>query len=141
VPGAAFTTLYVYDLKIDVVSRVGGAGGADPGPDTGQLFSIGGSGVVVPDRLEMGFDISGPTGAGYVTSVIDGLDGVRLLDVDLDTGAMRDVGPISSPDGLSVIDIAVAVPEPSSMALFASAAALTRRSFGGRRRSRSPIPL
>src|SRR5688500_6895272 len=115
VAGAASTTLYAYELGSDLVVTVGGIDG-DPSADGGEMLLVGKSDFVVPGYLDsFGFDISGATGVAYVSTFVEGLLGVRLFTVNLQTGAMSDVGEIVAPDAGVVTDISVNVPEPTSL--------------------------
>jgi hypothetical protein len=112
--GATFTTLYAYEMQTDFVVTVGGIDG-NPSADSGKMLVVGESGFVVPGTIDLGFDISGPTGVAYVSTIVEELPGVRLFTMDLDTGAMSDLGEIVVPGGARVIDISVSVPEPTSL--------------------------
>ena len=132
---AASATLYGYELETDYLVTVGGVGGS-PSANDGQRFSVGHSGFSVPGSLAVGFDISGVTGAGYLSSVAEGLDGVHLFGMDLATGVMADMGAIGTLPANAVLDIAVAVPEPTSVAAMLAAASFLSMRRGRRRSGR-----
>ena len=134
VAGAASTTLYAYELGSDLVVTVGGIDG-DPSADGGEMLLVGKSDFVVPGYLDsFGFDISGATGVAYVSTFVEGLLGVRLFTVNLETGAMSDMGEIVAPDAGVVTDISVNVPEPASL-MTAMVVFLNLLRHRGRRRS------
>ena len=134
--GATSTTLYAYEMQSDFVTTVGGIDG-NPSADGGQMFFVGQSGFVVPGNLgAFGFDISGPTGVAYVSSFAEELSGVRLFTMNLETGAMSDVGEIEAPGGATVIDISVSVPEPTSLMTPLTVASLNLLRRRGRSRRR-----
>jgi hypothetical protein len=124
--GATASTVYAYDVDTDVLATVGGIGGA-PSPNGGQMFTVGGSGYVA-NSVDLGFDISGVTGVAYVTGSFDGLPGQNFFTMNLDTGQMTHRGALGG-DGVALLDIAVAVPEPSAGCFLtvASVATLRRR--------------
>jgi hypothetical protein len=126
--GATSTTLYGYDLTTDNLVRIGGPDG-DPTPNDGTAVTVGNSGFVVAGTVEVGFDISGATGIAYLSGPVEGLPGVHLFMVNLDTGRMTDLGQIGIDGSAAVTDISVAVPEPSlpGLAAAATAAWLFRR--------------
>jgi len=136
VAGATSATLYGYELETDYLVTVGGVSGS-PSANEGQLYSVGHSGFSVPGSLAVGFDISGVTGAAYLSSVADGLDGVHLFGMDLATGAMADMGAIGTLPANAVLDIAVAVPEPTSVAVLLAAASFLSMRRGRRRAGRA----
>jgi hypothetical protein len=116
--GAGSTTLYTYDFDIDIISTIGSAGGSPTSPNTGQMFTIGASGIVVSTG-SLGFDISGPTGIAYINADT-GASADRLYTVNLATGALADqggIGGVAAP--LSVLDISAVIPEPAMLGLAA----------------------
>jgi hypothetical protein len=114
VPTASSTTLYGYDFARDVLVRIGSLGGSPVSPNTGQLFTIGNSGVSTTSDT-IGLDI-GPTGNAYLSGSVSGFND-SLMSVNLATGAATNLGLIGT--GVDVMDIAVvaAIPEPTSLAL------------------------
>ena len=91
-------------------------------PNSGTLSTIGLLGLMNISQ-EIGFDIEGSTGAAFA-SFITGNSASRLYSINLGTGAASLLGNFGPND---VRDIAVgqlgmtAVPEPASLALFATA--------------------
>jgi hypothetical protein len=128
VVGAASTTLYGYELRTDTIVRIGGPGGV-PSANTGQLTTIGSSGIISPGDL--GFDIS-DAGEALISTPIQGREseGSRLFNVNLETSALDDIGLIGTAAGTRVFDIAVApsgvtpIPLPAAAAMFPLAAAV-----------------
>lgn len=118
-PGATSTTLYDYDFDIDVVSTIGSVGGTPTSPNTGQMFTVGGAGIVT-FSASLGFDISGGTGVAYINADV-GSPADTFYTVNLATGALTLVGGIGAgASPLQVLDIAAAtVPEPGSLGLAA----------------------
>ena len=106
--GATTTTLYAYDFRRQAFVIVTVNAGQ---VNDGQLATLGLSGITFDDA-GMGFDISGATGIGYLAGRNTGLNG--LYRVNLANGAATLVGNFN---GLSVLDIAVAIPEPGTFAL------------------------
>ncbi len=130
VAGATSTTLYGYDFDSDELVRIGSPGGTPISPNSGQMFTVGGSGGPSEFDGAVGFDISGVTGTGYI-SFDDGPSASafeEIYSVNLATGTLT---LIDDEIGVNLIDISVAaapVPEPASMiALGAGALALLRR--------------
>lgn len=121
--GATTTTLYNIESFNDVlVTQVP--------PNDGTLNTVGPIGFdTVASGGFTGFDISGATGAAYLTgnSLTGGLTANALYTVNLGTGAATLAGPISGING-TLRDIAV-VPEPASLSLLVVGigAALLRR--------------
>jgi hypothetical protein len=118
--GATQTTLYAYDFLRDLLGTIGGINGV-PSPNLGQFFAVGPTGVATTD-LNLGFDISGLTGIGYVSA--DDLLGssstrAEFFRINLATGTLTQIGPDDLASNL--LDISVrprAVPEPVSIAVF-----------------------
>jgi hypothetical protein len=118
VAGTLTTTLYNLDSSIsNLVTQ------APPNNGTLNTTALT-SAIVSPDAS---FDISGQTGVGYAV-----LDGATLLSVNLADGVMTELGPIATPG--SIVGLAVAVPEPSSVAMLVTAIGAT---FRRRRRYRN----
>lgn len=126
--GATSTTLYDIDVANDVLVR------QDP-PNAGTLNTVGALGVDLNAGLFgtfTGFDISGATGVAYLTD--GGFAGPsNLYTVDLTTGAATSVGAITglptngSTFPRTVADVAIVVPEPTSLVGLAALALVTRR--------------
>jgi hypothetical protein len=92
VAGATSTTLFDLDTNRDVLVTQGSAGGTATSPNTGQLFSVGSTGVNVPDQV--GFDIltQNGTDAAFAVFAPGGKGSTGLYSVNLATGAMTLVG-------------------------------------------------
>ena len=94
--GATSTTLFGIDTNKDVLVRQGGVGGALPGANSGQLFTIGSLGIDVtniPDA-PVGFDIS-PSGTAFAAMTVGG-GFSQLYTINLSTGATTLVGSIGT---------------------------------------------
>lgn len=108
VNGANSTTLYVIDAGTDELKRQGGLGGT-PSPNAGALTVIGSLGATTDN--DVGFDISGATGAAYAT--LQTVDGAASLHrVDLSTGRASS-GQLVGGTATDVVDIAVDAQPPS----------------------------
>lgn len=102
VKGAATTTLYNLDATRDTMLL-------QAPPNAGSLTTIGGFGFDIPSIA--GFDISGATGAGFVSF------NNNLYSINLATGAGTLVGAIGGAGG-DIFDISVQpIPEPSTIAM------------------------
>lgn len=134
VPGGTPTTLYGYDLNDNDLVTIGGVNGS-PSPNGGLVSDVGDSGVAFTGE-DLGFDISGTTGVGYINAepATSFLVSPDFYTVDLGTGALSFVGTFNE----NMLDISVfaaaplSVPEPGSVALLAGLgmtglAALRRR--------------
>jgi hypothetical protein len=93
--GAASTTLFDIDTNRDVLVTQGSAGGTTTSPNTGQLFTVGSTGVNVPDQV--GFDIltENGTDAAFAVFAAGGKGSTGLYSVNLATGAMTLVGTLN----------------------------------------------
>lgn len=127
--GATSTTLYGYDYTTDSLVTVGSVNGTPTSPNTGTLFTVGGSGRVTSSG---GLDLDiGASGTLYGT-----LDST-FVTFNLGTGAATTVGSIG---GLSVLDIAAqVVPEPGTYALVGLG--LGALVVGARRRRTAPATV
>jgi hypothetical protein len=92
VAGAASTTLYDIDTNRDVLVTQGSAGGTATSPNTGQLFTVGSTGVNVPDQV--GFDIltEGGNDAAFAVFASSGKGSTGLYSVNVATAVMTLVG-------------------------------------------------
>jgi hypothetical protein len=88
VAAASSTTLYVIDSAQNALATQGSVGGTPTSPNTGQLFSVGPSGIDVPDRV--GFDIVTRAGTDTALAVFarPGSRATSVYSVNLITGAM-----------------------------------------------------
>lgn len=95
VAGATSTTLYDIDTNRDVLVTQGSPGGTPTSPNTGQLFTVGSTGVNVPDTV--GFDIltENGTDVGFAVFAAGGKGSTNLYSVNLTTGAMTLVSSFS----------------------------------------------
>jgi hypothetical protein len=95
VAGATSTTLYDIDTNRDVLVAQGSVGGTPTSPNTGQLFTVGSTGVNVPDTV--GFDILTESGTdiGFAAFAAGGKGSTNLYSVNLTTGAMAIVSTFS----------------------------------------------
>jgi len=131
VAGATSTTMYVFDFNRDVLSTQGSLGGVIS-PNTGQLFTVGVAvGLTDPtgfltNDAGIGFDISSQTGIAYLSYQDDEPGFAETFStINLSNGL---VTPIGAFNGFNVMDISVAIPEPSALGLLAvPALALVRR--------------
>lgn len=121
--GATQTTLYAYDFINDNLGTIGGINGV-PSPNGGLFNVIGGSGITTFNAA-LGFDISGASGAAYIS--VDDFDSpgfnAEFYSVNLLTGAFTQIGV---DDVLPVLDISVrpilaAIPVPATALLAALA--------------------
>ncbi len=101
VAGAATTTLFVYDYSLNILARQGGANGT-PSPNTGQLTTIGASGISAGGTV--GLDVT-PDGTAFLQ------DFTRFLTVNLSTGAATLVGTFVGAGNVRDI-AAIAGPQP-----------------------------
>lgn len=98
--------------------------------NAGTLNTVGSLGLLAPITNEIGFDISGASGAAFA-SIQTGLVS-DLYTIDLATGAASLVGPIGSLDVIRDITVAP-VPEPASIVALLGIVGL---GLGTRRRDR-----
>jgi hypothetical protein len=93
--GATSTTLYDIDTNREVLATQGSTGGTPTSPNTGQLFTVGSTGVNVPDQV--GFDIvtTNGTDAAFAVFAAGGHGSTGLYSVNLSTGAMTLVATLS----------------------------------------------
>ncbi len=95
VAGGTPTTLYVLDEDKNVLATQGSPDGTPTSPNTGQLFTVGGTGINVPD--DVGFDIvtSAGTNTGLAVLAPGGRGATGLYSVNLATGAMTLMSTLS----------------------------------------------
>lgn len=107
---ATATQLYYLDVDLDTLVTTAN-------PNGGVLDTVGSLGVDVSDFL--GFDIMTDMNGfnrGFATLQVGGVDG--LYSIDLGSGAATFLGPIGA---RNLFGLAIAVPEPGSIALLAAA--------------------
>jgi hypothetical protein len=126
-PAAGLTTLYGIDSRLNTLVTIGSIGGAIS-PNTGQLFTVGALGVDAANLV--GFDI-GPNGTAYAALQPTNSGVSNFYTINLVTGAATNQGTIIG--GTLVRDIAVVIPEPSSIL---GLAGVTMLLVSSRRRSR-----
>lgn len=86
------TTLYGIDTTLDLLVRIGSAGGSPTSPNSGQVTTIGSLGTGVGGAGQIPFDIDRTSGAAYLLDS-DGID-TTVYEVDLATGALTNLGII-----------------------------------------------
>src|SRR5262245_36673404 len=116
--GSTATTLYNIDSNLNALVTQGTGPGVTPavGPNTGQLFTVGGLGVDTTDMV--GFDIAPATNAAFASLTLAGARSSNLYTINLATGAATLLGPIGG--GRLIRDIALAVRPETVYALTAS---------------------
>jgi hypothetical protein len=103
--GASTTTLYNIDSNLDILVR------QDP-PNNGTLNTVGSLGFNTGSGV--GFDIA--PFSNLALASLTGANGISsLFNINLGTGAATSLGVIGN--GLTIRDIAIAVPEPETVAL------------------------
>lgn len=120
--GAATTTLYNLDGSIGTLVT-------QAPPNDGILNTVALTSLAVTS--DAAFDISGATGTGFVV-----LDGITLGTISLTTGDVTELGLIGTIGAIADIAVLPAVPEPSTLLLAATTAALAI--LPQRRRRTSP---
>lgn len=86
------TTLYGIDTTLDVLVRIGSAGGSPTSPNSGQVTTIASLSTPVGGAGQIPFDIDAASGAGYLLNS-DGVD-TTVYAVDLVTGELTNLGII-----------------------------------------------
>ena len=99
--GSTRTTLYDIDAERDALVRQGSEGGSPTSPNLGTLFTVGALGIDADQML--GIDIAS-TGAAFAVLVPAGSSAAQLHVVNLATGALTALGPVSG----SVVAAAIA---------------------------------
>lgn len=118
VSGGTTTTLYAFNWANDDLVRVGSLNGAPISPNTGQLFTVGDSGVVTGTRT-LGFDISGASNTAYANLDLQtSATNDNFYTVNLATGAVTSRGTIGA--GVPVLDISVRIQPPLTTLGFSS---------------------
>jgi hypothetical protein len=124
--GGGPTTMYGFDYNQNALITVGGIGGT-PSPNTGGMNTVVNidPNAFFPDDSAMGMDISSTTDIAYLNYRLNGKEEIGTLN--LTTGAVTSLGQF--PSNVDILDIAVVIPEPTSLALVAlgGAAVLRRR--------------
>ena len=113
-PGATPTTLYVIDVNRGVLATQGSVGGA-VSPNSGQLFTVGATGVASNDNV--GFDI-GRDGTVLASFTTPGTGVTSLYSVNLTTGAATLIGAVGV-GGRTYLGLAIA---PVAIATFGTTA-------------------
>jgi hypothetical protein len=91
--GANLTTLFGIDPVLNVLVRIGGVDGT-PSPNAGQVFTVGGLGFNIGNRV--GFEISS-TGTPYAAlTAANGAGLTRLATINTSTGAASVAGLIGN---------------------------------------------
>jgi hypothetical protein len=126
VAGTPATTLFVLDNASDTLYTQGSVNGTPTSPNTGTLLNplqlVDANGNPVNLIGDAGFDISGLTGAAFVST--DTADADQLAEfflLNTATGMLTALGTIGgqASGGASIIDVTVSnVPEPATLALF-----------------------
>lgn len=120
VSGGTTTTLYAFNWANDDLVRVGSLNGAPISPNTGQLFTVGDSGVVTGTRT-LGFDISGATNTAYANLDLQtSATNDNFYTVNLATGGVTNRGTIGA--GVPVLDISVGITPPTTTLGFSAGA-------------------
>ncbi|MFA5940786.1 MAG: DUF4394 domain-containing protein [Sinimarinibacterium sp.] len=86
------TTLYGIDTTLDLLVRIGSAGGSPTSPNSGQVSSIAELSTPVGGAGQIPFDIDAASGAAYLLNS-DGVD-TTVYEVDLTTGELTNLGII-----------------------------------------------
>lgn len=121
------TTLYGFDYNQNALVTIGGIGGT-PSPNTGGMNTVVNIDPLAffPFDSGMGMDVSSTTNIAYLNYLLEN-GKEELGSINLTTGAVTSLGQFSS--NVNIMDIAVVIPEPTSLALVAlgGAAVLRRR--------------
>lgn len=124
--GATSTTLYAYEFNRDQILTIGSVNGSPSSPNTGLLFTVGGLGGPSAFDGGVGFDISSQTGIAYLSfdDAPSPTGFEELYTVNLATGAATLIG---NEIGVNLLDISVAIPEPTALGLLPVAGLLLAR--------------
>jgi hypothetical protein len=98
------TTNFAIDAATNSLVRQGGANGAAPSPNTGNLFTVGSLGVAV-GSANSGFDIQAGTNLGYASFNNNNQTG--FYAIDLSTGRATLVGSIGLPPSTTLSGLAL----------------------------------
>jgi hypothetical protein len=107
--GSSSTTLYSYDFTDNNLVTIGSAGGSPNSPATGQVSSVGNSGVIGITGTAPDFGMSiGGDGVAYLNVVANGLAGGSsgLYTANLSTGVMSFIGTFGT--GVTMLGVAEA---------------------------------
>ena len=108
------TSLYGIDSTQNALVRIGGPDGT-PSPNGGQLTTIGTLGADINDLV--GFNFEPLTANAFASLTTPGDDASILYTVNIANGQVTAIGDIASNLGTPFIrDIAIALPEPASLA-------------------------
>lgn len=106
-PGATPTTLFVIDVNRNVLAT---QGNASTSPNSGQLFTVGATGVASNDNV--GFDI-GRDGTVLASFTAPGTGVTSLYTINLSTGAATLIGAVGV-GGRTYLGLAIAPPSIAS---------------------------
>jgi hypothetical protein len=124
--GATLTTLYGIDSAAGNLVLIGSINGSPNSPNGGLISTVGSLGLGTNLSENIGFDISGASGAAMATITTGGV--TRLYNVNLATGATTVVGTIGNGATAYSGFTFAAVPEPSTtLALAGTTGLLLRR--------------
>jgi hypothetical protein len=131
--GSTPTTLYGIDSNANALVTIGSINGSPTSPNSGAILTVGPLGTIDPVAAG-GFDIAG-AGTAYAALLPSTTSSTpppvsSLYTIDLATGQATFVGTIGlQEDAIVIQGLAVAVPEPTGLALLgAGAGLLVRRS-------------
>jgi hypothetical protein len=112
---AISTELFVIDAAAGTLGRI-------EDPNSGQITTVGSLGIDVNARG--GFDISGVTGTAFLGAMLADESRTRLYTVNLETGAISEVGIIDGGLELRTMTVVQPIPSPGALALFGLASVM-----------------
>lgn len=121
-PGATPTTLYVIDVNRGVLATQGSVTSAPVSPNSGQLFTVGATGVVSTDAA--GFDI-GRDGTVLASFTSPTTGTTSLYNLNLATGAATLIGTVGTA-GQTYLGLAIAPLSLASAGVTANQATIGR---------------
>ncbi|TRW17237.1 DUF4394 domain-containing protein [Glacieibacterium frigidum] len=119
-PGATPTTLYVIDTGRGVLATQGSVNSAPVSPNSGQLFTVGATGVTSTDAA--GFDI-GRDGTVLASFTSPATGTTSLYSLNLATGAATLIGTVGTA-GQTYTGLAIALPSVASFGTTANQTAV-----------------